>query len=439
MIKLAFAAGLCMAILIIFSPGAWAQDEYQFDLAEIEKEIEKKPYSLGGFLEFRPVFFGYDRDAALYRLRFHDKTDAPASEQYNFALRLEGSCQKGMATLYFRTQSDLRHDYRGWDSGTALHEGVVSFKPNPRYTLDMGKKAVQWGKGYAFNPVAFIARPKDPDNPTEALEGFYVVAADLIRSFDGPLQTLAFTPVILPVTESVNDDFGEPDHINWAARLYLLVWDTDIDLMFFAGESRTARYGIDFANNIATNFEIHGELALITDSDKKSIDTRGNLSIEESDILQALIGLRYLTTADITFIAEYYHNGGGIDAPDAENFYRLAGRAHDALLISGDNTLLTQAARLSQNTLVAVKPMRDYLYLRASLKEPFDILYFTPAVTSIINLNDQSFSLTPELVYSPKTDLELRLRSTFLIGSENTEYGDKLNDYKVELRVRFHF
>ncbi|MBW2345734.1 MAG: hypothetical protein JRF53_17375, partial [Deltaproteobacteria bacterium] len=119
-----------------------------------------------------------------------------------------------------------------------------------------GKKAVQWGKGYAFNPAAFVSRPKDPDNPTEALEGYYVITADLIKSFDGPLKTLAFTPVILPVTESINDDFGEPDHINFAAKLYFLLWDTDMDLLFFTGESRTTRYGFDFARNIKTNFEI---------------------------------------------------------------------------------------------------------------------------------------------------------------------------------------
>jgi len=83
--------------------------------------------------------------------------------------------------------------------------------------------------------------------------------------------------------------------------------------------------------------------------------------------------------------------------------------------------------------------MRDYLYFRASWKEPFDILYFTPAVTSIVNLTDQSLSITPELMYSPKTNLELRLRGAFLAGGKNTEYGEKQNDYKVELRIRYHF
>jgi len=275
------------------------------------------------------------------------------------------------------------------------------------------------------------------------LEGFGVITADLIRSFKGPLQTMAFTPVILPVTEDLNDDFGEPNQIdfaiNFAAKLYLLLWDTDIDLIFFTGESRTTRYGADFARNITSNFEIHGELALITDFDKHSINTQGKLRTEESDVLQALVGLRYLATSDITFITEYYHNGGGIDAASAENFYTFADRAYDAFLTNGDTSPLNQATRLSSKTLASVKPKRDYLYLRVSQKEPFDILYFTPAITSILNLNDQSLSLTPEFIYSPKTNLEFRLRSAFLQGADNTEYGEKQNNCKAELRVRYYF
>jgi len=89
--------------------------------------------------------------------------------------------------------------------------------------------------------------------------------------------------------------------------------------------------------------------------------------------------------------------------------------------------------------LATAKPMRDYLYFRASWNEPFDILYFTPAVFSIINLNDQSLSITPELWYNPITNLQLRLRGAFLLGGNDTEFGEKQNDYKVELRARYYF
>jgi len=428
-----------VSLFLVFLPPAFGQDEYRFDLSEIEKEIEKKPYHIGGFLEFRPILFGLDTDAAFYKIKFFDQDQGSTLEQYNFGLRLEGSYQKGIAGLYFRTDSLLRYDYRGWDKDMALLEGYLSLKPNPSYTLNTGKEVVQWGKGYAFNPVSFVSRPKNPDDPTEALEGYYVVTADLIKSFGGPLKTLAFTPVILPVTEDINDDFGEAEHINFAAKLYFLLWDTDMDLLFFTGESRTPRYGFDFARNIKANFEIHGELAWITDYEKKSIDPGGNLSTQESDILRALLGFRYLTADEITYIIEYYHNGGGIDKEDAENFFRFADRAYDTFLSTGGSSSLTQAAQLSQATLATAKPMRDYLYFRASWKEPFDILYFTPAAIAIINLNDQSLSLTPEFVYSPKTNLEFRLRTAFLIGDSYTEYGEKQNDYKIELRARYYF
>lgn len=69
-------------------------------------------------------------------------------------------------------------------------------------TVEVGKKVTKWGKGYAWNPVAFADRPKNPEDPLEALEGFYVLSADFVKSFQGPLKTLAFTPVVLPVTGS---------------------------------------------------------------------------------------------------------------------------------------------------------------------------------------------------------------------------------------------
>ena len=84
-----------------------SESKYSFDLSEIEKEIEKKPYSIGGFLEFEPVLLGLDRDAAFYKLKFFDEDEGQTLEQFNSRLRLEGSYQKGMAGLYFRTDGHL--------------------------------------------------------------------------------------------------------------------------------------------------------------------------------------------------------------------------------------------------------------------------------------------------------------------------------------------
>jgi len=137
-----------MGLFFIFLQPALCQDEYQFDLSEIEKEIEKKPYFIGGFLEFRPVLFGLDRDSAFYKLKFFDQDEGATQKQYNFGLRLEGGYQKGIGSLYFRTDGLLWHDYQGWDNDIVLQEGYLSLKPSPSFTLNTGKEVVQWGKGY---------------------------------------------------------------------------------------------------------------------------------------------------------------------------------------------------------------------------------------------------------------------------------------------------
>jgi len=142
--KTLFAVSIyVVGLVVIFLPMVWGQDEYQFDLSEIEKEIEKKPYSLGGFIEFRPVIFGIDHDAAMYKLRFFDQDRGDILEQYNFGLRLEGSYQKGITSLNCRTDSSLLHEYRGWYHDLVFQEGFLSLKPGPRHTFDFVNNTVQ--------------------------------------------------------------------------------------------------------------------------------------------------------------------------------------------------------------------------------------------------------------------------------------------------------
>lgn len=46
---------------------------------------------------------------------------------------------------------------------------------------------MRWGKGYAWNPVGFVERPKDPNDPELAREGYWMASADYIVNFTGPL------------------------------------------------------------------------------------------------------------------------------------------------------------------------------------------------------------------------------------------------------------
>ena len=122
-----------------------------------------------------------------------------------------------------------------------------------------------------------------------------------------------------------------------------------------------------------------------------------------------------------------------------EDYFSFINQAHETFSASGNDSLLQEALSLTEGNYGSMNPMRDYLYARVSQKEPFDILYFTPSVTGIFNINDRSFSISPEIMYTGITNLELRLKTSFLSGQRNSEYGEKQNDYRVELRVRYYF
>ena len=436
-IRLKWKGVLCFIawVIIICSSSVFAEEKYKLDISE----IEKKPYNLNGYAEFRPVLNVVDQDAALYKLKFYNRDEGKTTGEYNFKFLIDGSYEKDIARLFLRLSYDLNYINASWSDNLKPYEASLSLKPSPSLTLDIGKKTLKWGKGYAWNPVAFIDRPKDPDEPDLALEGFWVISADYIRSFPGPLKTVSFTPVFLPVLDNVNDDFGKTGQANVGAKLYLLFYDTDIDLIFFTGGSRPSRYGIDFSRNITSNLEIHGELAYIEDFQKKYTDGQGNIFSSTYDTLSYLFGVRYLSQRETTYIFEYYRNGTGFTKEEFSDFYRLINRAYQSYLTNGSEVLLGKAMNLSQGNYGRPNPMKDYLYLRISQKEPFDILYFTPALTTILNLRDFSFSISPEVSYTAITNLELRLKANFLVGARDTEFGEKPNDFRLEFRARYYF
>ena len=410
-------------------------EEYTFDISE----TEKKPYHIGGNLEFRPVFSGLDKDTSLYKLKFYNRDEGSAIEEYNAKLQLEGGIEKGILKLFVRTNTDYKKSYLGEDQKTIVHEGFLSIKPSSSLTIDIGKKTLRWGKGYAWNPVAFADRPKDPDDPEQSLEGFIVASADYIKTFQGPLKTFSFTPVLIPVYEHVNNTFGDISKLNFAGKLYFLFYDTDIDFIILTGGSKTMRYGTDFSRNLTTNFEIHGEFAFIDDYKKRFIDSNGNSFENDYDAKSYLMGIRYLTERETTYILEYYYNGTGFSSGEMRDYFGFINKGYDSYISTGSDALLQKALNNTEGNYGRMNPMRDYIYLRVSQKEPFDILYFTPSATVLLNVNDKSFSLSPELLYTGITNFELRLKASFLSGQRLSEYGEKQNDYRAELRARYYF
>ena len=382
--------------LLGFAGAVAAQSDYSFDVSQ----FEKKPYEFGGYLQASAERQRLDRDSALFPLQFPGVT-----EKYNdrgiAAAELSGVFRRDALRAQFLAHGEYTDDLRVSEGDAKLYEAFASWQASPGTSWEAGKKTQRWGKGYAWSPVAFLERPKDPEDPELAREGFVALAGNFVRTPGGALQNVSLTPLLVPTYSDLNGDFGAEDHWNPAAKLSLLYRDTDLDFLWLGQGSRSARYGFDVSRNFGTQLEMHGEWA----------------RIREPGATSYLLGLRYLTERETTWIVEYYRNGAGLTEAQ---FHQLLQSPQPAL-----------AGRPN--------PMRNYLYLRASQKEPFDILYFTPSATAIVNLDDNSASIIGELLYTGFANLELRLRAAANRGDRLTEFGEKPVDARFELRLRYYF
>jgi len=424
-----------LLLLFALSPTLLAQEEFSFDAAE----FEPKAFEFSGYVEAEPEYARANQDGALYQLQFFGRDQEAYIDRLTGTVELEGRLRKGIASLRFQTHSEVVWDYLGEEQDHALYEGYATLQPNPGFALDLGKKTMRWGKGYAWNPVAFVERAKDAGDPDLSREGYWIAAADWIKRFDGTLQTLAVTPLLLPVSDDFNEEFGEPGYTNVAGKIYLLYRDTDIDFMFLGNGSRTPRVGMDFSRNISPNFEIHGEFAYVRDAVHRrlSADCRPEPALVEDEI-SYLFGARYRTEEDITLIWEYYFNGLGNSEQQQRRFYQCVHTAWD----NDDQDLIDRlpiGKDIDKGPFSKPNPMRRYMNFRVWWTEPRNLLYLTPGVQVLYNLDDRSYSVSPDISYTGFENLELRLRATVPVGDALTEWGEKPNDYKIELRARYYF
>ena len=415
----------------------FAQDDYSFEEEEFLSEIEKKPYRFSGFAELRPLESWLNKDGSLYRLNYYDSDEGDRTEEYNGSVKLDGSIEYGYFSAYAKGSAEGRRDYQGNDRDATLYEGYASFAPSDNFRINAGKESLKWGKGYAWNPTAFVTRPKNTDDPELDLEGYYLARFEFIKSFGGYLKTASFTPVFIPISDKINDDYANDD-FEAAAKLYLLLFDTDLDFIYSYGKTNKSRYGFGFSRNILSNIEIHGEAAYLTNAKKAEVTASNTLALSDTNAGVYLAGIRYLNELDTTFIVEYYHNSAGRDEDVMKAYYTNIDGAYDYYVATGDDTRL-ERIKSGGGAGAQSSPMINYTYVRISQKDPFDVLYLTPALTWIYNIDDKSFSLSPEIIYAGITNFEIRLKGSFLSGKEYSEFGEKPFCVRAELRLRYSF
>lgn len=410
---------------------ALAADE-TFDAAA----YDKKAFEWTGFVEARPEHQWLAPGTAGYALQYPGDTRRSA-HRLGAAAELSAVLRHQSLSFNLTGHVSWLDEPRGTTSDYRNYEAYASWQIDAGSNLQIGKRALRWGKGYAWSPAAFLERAKDPTDPELAREGFVMATGAWVRSFDGPLQTLALTAAVVPTTARLNEDFGggatNAGHANAALKLYALAWDTDVDVIWAGRGNRGPRFGVDFSRNLGSQLEVHGEWARIADAPRAVLAGGGTLQTQIRSYDSALIGLRYLTERDTTVIVELYRNGGGYSPDELREFYDLA-RAS-----AGSPALASLASRAAIQGYNRPNAAQRYAYLRVSQKEPFDILDFTPSVTLIANTSDHSGSLIPEVLYTGIRNVELRARVALNRGDAGSEYGERAVRSRVELRARLFF
>jgi hypothetical protein len=409
-------------------PNAFSQD-YDFDIPqEEEAKIE-----FNGNLDAKWGLLQTRKSSPFYGLQFYDNPEkSDYLSQYRLDFYLDGAYRHKKVGFFMKTFYQYAKEEPLSPSFFELHG---SLNLSPRLSLSVGKRRFNWGKGYAFNPVGYVNAEKDPENPDLALAGKTSVYINYNRSFTSDyVQNFSLGAILLPPEAEINEKFEDADKIGAAFKLYFLLKNIDIDFMTVLKKDEPRRVGLDFSTNLKESLEIHAEFSHANNETKYYI-VDDFISQHKKDSESYLLGLRYLNRFNTTLIAEYYHNEAGLSKNE---FTSYANYLHNSL--ESNNSEMIRLSKQNMSTVFRSKTlMQNYLYLKLTQPEPFSWLYSTMSIFTIFNLEDSSFLLSPQLSYKPYTNYEVLLWPILFIGENNTEYGSKQFENKIDIWMRFHF
>ena len=417
-------------IIFISSGAAYAEEDYSFVFSS--EEAKKEVLELSGNLDLKYSIFNSRLESPKYNLQYYDQQLSDILYSYRAGFYLNGDYQTKDIGAHLKTYSEFNDDI---EPSFNLFELYGDLNVSDTSYLLLGKKMYNWGKGYAFNPVGYVNPIKDPENPELAQAGIISINYEYSKSLqEGPLKNISFDLIAIPSAETKTNKIYEQGNADIAGKLYFLLLDTDIDLMWYGSKTNPAKIGFDYSKNILPNIEIHGEYSRFSNQPRYTISS-GTPETEKVDGASYLFGIRWLNEWDLTTILEYYHNDAGLDKKEFDSY-------NDFLLsaiASGDSSSISNAMNVSKNYFSGTELMRDYLYLKVSWPEPFNWVYFTPSIYTICNINDGSSIVGIPLSYKPITNYEFIFWPTIFMGKDNTEYGSKQYESKLELWMRVNF
>ena len=422
---------LIAALLLALAPALYA-GEYDFAIPGSAGENAAPKLELGGNLDARYSLVDTRRNSPLYALQYYGQAPADTLSQYRLDLYFNGDYRSGATAFHARTYAQY---YSEAESDLSLHELYGTLSLGERATLTAGKRMYSWGKGYAFNPVGYVNPVKDPENPELAQAGLMSFGYEYIRSFSGgALNNAALSFIAVPSAETLNAQNSEARDTDLAAKLSLLAWDTDIDFMAYASRVNPERAGAAVSRNLGPSLEVHGEFSRFSNKPRYTV-VAGAAAASRADGEDWLLGLRWLNKWNLTSTLEYYRSGAGLSESEFGAYADFLANA----AVSGSSVTAASALAAGREYFGSSNLMRDYVYLKLSLPEPFNWVYFTPLAYVMLNAADGSWLAGLPLSYKPVTNFEFIAWPVFTGGGRGTEFGGRQASAKLDLWLRFYF
>ncbi|MGD9230943.1 MAG: hypothetical protein PVJ20_09035 [Desulfobacterales bacterium] len=350
------------------------------------------------------------------------------------------------------------------DTHYITNEFFFDFFVAELFYFKVGKKRETWGVGYTFNPVQIIDFPKNLIDPYENREGNY------LATFEIPVGNATMSFIYFPYVEfNLETDQGQsgiPNHVKYsddredfAARLSLLLWDTDISFIYYYADVietvKKSYFGVSlnrYWGDLGVYFEAAGQegkdqeylvediyildgvptLVYYWPTDDELVEIK---EAEDNIYVNFAIGANY-TFPDSTKISlEYFRNSEGYSSGEFDYFY-------NAVTEAGESYIETQDYRIENKILKTNQVLADRIrqnYLSVTFDRPNTFDDFFPHLNAVICLDDGSFMLNGTIDYAVRDDTTISLDLIGYAGESDSEFGLKPDDYKATLRLEYYF
>lgn len=326
-----------------------------------------------------------------------------------------------------------------------LRQAYVEYRPGEGFQFRAGRQRIAWGSGFVWNPTARFEAPKSPANPTTEQPG-----VDAARIDVAPRDGVGLTFVVARAQAEVQDLPGgltstvpSRDALGatsmsarwtgaWRARF--LLKDTDLAIVFLAGEKRDGLVGFDVGRAFGA-IAWHAEMSFYRGAE---IDgTR-----RQDFFARAAVGALW-SQGDTSFSAEYFFNGEGYGSAEFNDYRRRLDRnfalsrdpraSNELRLLSA--AAYAQDARIPFGENLGLR--RHYATLSVTRSEIRPSL--SASLRAVSGLQDSGLIVTPSLTYAPGRNLRMNADLILLFGPESAEYKLVPIRRAVQARVRYVF